>query len=114
MIGSGTGSGGGGYGYGSVGTVGRGGGTGTFTGVSTLLEGGPTPLAPAAVSEAGDLFLYTVAEPVQLGARTSALLPILDARAPDQHELASCSRAQRSPPQLKTNSRRTPIVCRCP
>jgi hypothetical protein len=81
MIGSGTGSGGGGYGYGSVGTVGRGGGTGTFTGVSTLLEGGPTPLAPAAVSEAGDLFLYTVAEPVQLGARKSALLPILDARA---------------------------------
>jgi hypothetical protein len=66
---------------GSVGMVGRGAGVGTGTGVSTLLEGGPTPLEPAAVSEAGDLFLYTVAEPVQLGARKSALLPILDAKA---------------------------------
>ena len=81
LLGSGSGGGGYGYGMGSVGTVGRGSGVGTGSSVSTLLEGGPTPLEPAAVSEAGDLFLYTVAEPVQLGARKSALLPILDAKA---------------------------------
>lgn len=81
LTGHGSGGGGSGYGFGSVSTVGRGGGVGVSGTVSTLLEGGPTPLEPAAVSEAGDLFLYTVAEPVQLGARKSALLPILDARA---------------------------------
>lgn len=80
----GTGSGGGGYGsgvgMGSIGTVGRGAGTGgVASGLSsTILEDGPTPLEPAAVSEAGDLFLYSVKEPVKLGARKSALLPIID------------------------------------
>ncbi|MEW5742497.1 MAG: hypothetical protein AB1938_26500 [Myxococcota bacterium] len=80
----GSGSGGGGYGagsgsisYGHAGAVGR--GAGLATGItSTLLEDGPTPLEPAAVSEAGDLFLYSVKEPVVLGARKSALLPIID------------------------------------
>ncbi|MCC6336237.1 MAG: hypothetical protein IT380_19895 [Myxococcales bacterium] len=80
----GSGSGGGGYGsalgsagYGHVGVMGR--GAGLSTGISsTVLEDGPTPLEPAAVSEAGDLFLYSVKEPVVLGARKSALLPIID------------------------------------
>lgn len=81
---SGTGMGGGGYGSGSgtlgagsVGTIGH--GAGVASGLSsTILEDGPTPLEPAAVSEAGDLFLYSVKEPVVLGARKSALLPIID------------------------------------
>ena len=79
---TGTGSGGGGSGMGavgagSVGTVTR--GVGVSSGLSsTILEDGPTPLEPAAVSEAGDLFLYSVKEPVVLGARKSALLPIID------------------------------------
>ena len=78
----GTGSGGGGTGSGSIGagsfgTVGH--GAGVSAGLSsTLLEDGPTPLEPAAVSEAGNLFLYSVKEPVVLGARKSALLPIVD------------------------------------
>ncbi len=80
----GSGSGGGGYGFGagslgSKGTVGRGGGS--TVAPSDLLEDGPTPLEPAAVSEAGELFLYTVKDPVFLGARKSALLPIIDSRA---------------------------------
>ncbi|MBL8957077.1 MAG: hypothetical protein JNK82_40260, partial [Myxococcaceae bacterium] len=81
LTGHGSGGGGSAYGYGGIGTVGRGAGTGTGTssvGVSDILVDGPTPLAPAAVSEAGELFLYTVAEPVFLGARKSALLPIID------------------------------------
>ncbi len=82
-------------GLGSIGTVGHGsgmsgygsggGGLGTSVSVggtsvqpSDLLVDGPTPLEPAAVSEAGELFLYTVSEPVFLGARKSALLPIID------------------------------------
>ena len=79
---TGTGSGGGGSGMGavgagSVGTVTR--GVGVSSGLSsTILEDGPTPLEPAAVSEAGELFLYSVKEPVVLGARKSALLPIID------------------------------------
>lgn len=81
---SGVGSGGGGYGAGAgtlggghLGTIGR--GAGVASGVAAVvLEDGPTPLEPAAVSEAGDLFLYSVKEPVMLGARKSALLPILD------------------------------------
>lgn len=79
----GTGMGGGGYGAG-VGSVGSAHGvvvrgSGVATGISsTILEDGPTPLEPAAVSEAGDLFLYSVKEPVVLGARKSALLPIID------------------------------------
>lgn len=77
----GTGAGGGGFGLGSVGTVGRGAGVSVTTGSrlsSVVLDDGPTPLEPAAVSEAGDLFLYSVKEPVVLGARKSALLPIVD------------------------------------
>lgn len=80
---SGVGAGGGGYGYGAgsvsrSGTVAHGAG-GYSPGISSaVLEDGPTPLEPAAVSEAGDLFLYSVKEPVQLGARKSALLPIID------------------------------------
>jgi hypothetical protein len=81
--------------FGGIGTRGRGGGTGGYGAghgslsgsrdaagpsvtPSDLLADGPTPLAPAAVSEAGELFLYTVAEPVFLGAHKSALLPIID------------------------------------
>lgn len=75
--GGGHGSGSGSLGVGSIGTVGR--GAGVASGLSsTILEDGPTPLEPAAVSEAGDLFLYSVREPVVLGARKSALLPIID------------------------------------
>ncbi len=82
LTGTGMGGGGSGSGYGSVGagrvgTIGHGSGTGS--GVSSaILEDGPTPIEPAAVSEAGDLFLYSVKEPVVLGARKSALLPIID------------------------------------
>ncbi|MFT3838753.1 MAG: hypothetical protein QM723_17365 [Myxococcaceae bacterium] len=80
MIGTGSGGGGMGYGVGSaslgrVGTVGRGAGE-----MSEILEGGPTPLDPAAVSEAGELFLYHVKEPVFLAPRRSALLPIIDTK----------------------------------
>lgn len=81
---TGVGSGGGGYGMGvgGLGTRGRGSGSGAVGAssglVSTVLEDGPTPIEPAAVSEAGDLFLYSVKEPVVLGARKSALLPIID------------------------------------
>lgn len=74
-----------GVGVGGFGTSGYGAGGGGARGTSvpvgissTILEDGPTPLEPAAVSEAGDLFLYTVQHPVILGARRSALLPILD------------------------------------
>lgn len=78
----GTGAGGSGAGYGSlgsgsIGTIGHGSVMGSGVS-STILEDGPTPLEPAAVSEAGDLFLYSVKEPVVLGARKSALLPIID------------------------------------
>jgi hypothetical protein len=70
-----------GYGSGSASLSGRGSvmaGGGSSGLSSTVLEDGPTPLEPAAVSEAGDLFLYSVKEPVVLGARRSALLPIID------------------------------------
>ncbi len=78
----GSGSGGSGYGAGAigVGTPGILHGSAT-TAPSELLAEGPSPLEPAAVSEAGELFLYTVKEPVFLGARKSALLPIIDSRA---------------------------------
>lgn len=79
---TGVGVGGGGYGSGALGVGGigtRGHGAGVASGISSVvLEDGPTPLEPAAVSEAGDLFLYGVKEPVVLGARKSALLPIVD------------------------------------
>jgi hypothetical protein len=84
---------------GSIGTVGYGSGAGMgssrhsvaagvagasvakeSTAPSDLLQEGPTPLEPAAVSEAGELFLYTVKEPVFLAARKSALLPIVDTK----------------------------------
>jgi hypothetical protein len=72
--GSGSGS-----GSGSVSTVfGHQGLGGQGAGRSELLADGPSPIEPAAVSEAGELFLYTVSEPVVLGARKSALLPIID------------------------------------
>jgi hypothetical protein len=68
-----------GSGSGSVSTVfGHQGLGGELHGASDLLSDGPTPLEPAAVSEAGELFLYTVSEPVFLSARKSALLPIID------------------------------------
>ncbi|MBX7116245.1 MAG: hypothetical protein K1X64_18095 [Myxococcaceae bacterium] len=73
------GRGGGSSGYGS-GHVSLG-GTGADTRArqpSDLLTEGLSPLEPAAVSEAGELFLYTVKEPVTLGAHKSALLPIID------------------------------------
>jgi hypothetical protein len=75
--GSGSGGGYGAVGSGSLGS--RGVGSAVAGGLSSVvLEDGPTPLEPAAVSEAGDLFLYSVKEPVVLGARKSALLPIVD------------------------------------
>jgi hypothetical protein len=76
---SGYGSGGGGSGSGSGVLSGR--GSANASGPHdqpTLLNDGPTPIEPAAVSEAGDLFLYRVLEPVTLAAKKSALLPILD------------------------------------
>ena len=80
MVGYGSGGGGMGYGSGSaslghVTTIGHGSGE-----ASEILEGGPTPLDPAAVSEAGELFLYHVKEPVFLAPRRSALLPIIDTK----------------------------------
>ena len=82
LTGTGLGGAGSGMGSGSL-SVGHAGGVGrgsiSGSGVSsTVLEDGPTPIEPAAVSEAGDLFLYSVKEPVVLGARKSALLPIID------------------------------------
>lgn len=68
-----------GMGLAAVGAGAGGGGRGVAVGTSSvLLADGPTPLEPAAVSDAGDLFLYHVKEPVFLGARKSALLPIID------------------------------------
>ncbi len=82
ISGFGSGGGGAGYGYGmgSISTHGRGGGTGVAGEISEVMEGGPTPLDPAAVSEAGELFLYHVKEPVFLAPRRSALLPIIDTK----------------------------------
>lgn len=82
VSGVGMGAGGMGGGHGSVslshmGTVGHGAGVGLGLS-SAVLEGGPTALEPAAVSEAGDLFVYSVKEPVILAARKSALVPIID------------------------------------
>jgi hypothetical protein len=71
----GSGRGGGGA---TVALHGAAGQAGAGTGPSDLLADGPAPLEPAAVSEAGEFFLYTVKEPVFLGARKSALLPIID------------------------------------
>ncbi|MFT3706141.1 MAG: hypothetical protein QM817_00610 [Archangium sp.] len=82
ISGVGVGGSGGGYGAGSAGMGGigiRSSGAGVASGISSVvLEDGPTPLEPAAVSEVGDLFLYSVKEAVVLGARKSALLPIVD------------------------------------
>jgi hypothetical protein len=82
------------YGIGGLGTIGHGGGgggygsgsgssgtTGRMLHASALLADGPGIVAPAAVSEAGDLFLYTVMAPVTLSPRSSALLPIIDGHA---------------------------------
>jgi hypothetical protein len=78
---------GGSVGYGTgIGTLGSGSGHGTAGSSSVISQiaessdfaEGPTPLEPAAVSEVGNLFLYSVKEPVTLDARRSALLPIID------------------------------------
>lgn len=82
LSGTGVGAGGSSSGFGMLGAgqVGTSGHTVGFAAnlSSAVLEEGPTPIEPAAVSEAGDLFLYSVKEPVVLGARKSALLPIID------------------------------------
>lgn len=76
---SGSGSGGGGYGAGMASGVHGGIVGGASVGESEVtLSDGPTPLEAAAVSDVGDLFLYAVKTPVVLGARKSALLPIID------------------------------------
>ncbi|MCK6551449.1 DUF4139 domain-containing protein, partial [Myxococcota bacterium] len=82
------------YGVGGLGTIGHGSGGGGYgSGIgssssvtrvvhgSALLTDGPGVVAPAAVSEAGDLFLYSVMAPVTLSPRSSALLPIIDDHA---------------------------------
>jgi hypothetical protein len=81
---------GGSIGFGVIGHGRGGGGSGSGSGVGTLggrfaspndpsvSDVGPTPLEPAAVSEAGNIFLYHVFEPVTLGPKQSALLPIVD------------------------------------
>lgn len=74
LRGSGMGGSGSGEGHGAM-TVGHGGLRGIR---SVVLEDGPTPLPAAAVSEAGDFFLYTARDLLTLGAHRSALVPILD------------------------------------
>ena len=81
---SGTGMGGGGTGEGTIGlgnlgTIGRGSGTGTgATGSSSLLEvGNLAAVAQSTGVEAGALFTYSLAEPIDLRAHGSALIPFV-------------------------------------
>jgi hypothetical protein len=84
---SGMGMGGGGSGQGTIGlgrigTLGRGGGSGTaagqaVSGSSVLEVGDLASIAPAAGVEAGALFTYTLAAPLDLRAHGSALVPFV-------------------------------------
>ena len=79
---SGTGEGGGGsgtgygYGMGRIGTIGHGAGTGTETS-SLLGVGNLASVAEATGTESGALFVYSLAQPLDLGAHASALVPFL-------------------------------------
>ena len=79
---SGTGEGGGGYGdgigLGNIGTIGHGAGTGASTESSSLLGvGNLASVAEASGQEAGALFVYSLAQPLDLGAHASALVPFM-------------------------------------
>ena len=76
---SGIGEGGGGYGegigLGGIGTLGRGAGAGSS---GLLVVGILASAAPAPGAEAGALFVYSLAEPVDLRAHGSALVPFVE------------------------------------
>ncbi|MBK9258599.1 MAG: hypothetical protein IPM54_02060 [Polyangiaceae bacterium] len=79
---SGVGEGGGGrgegIGLGSIGTIGHGSGTGTGSGESTVLSVGDlAKIAEAEGMESGALFRYSLANPIDLRPRGSALVPFL-------------------------------------
>ena len=81
---SGVGEGGGGrgegIGLGSIGTIGHGSGTGTASGTSSLLEVGNLARTDNAQGiEGGALFRYVLTSGLDLGARSSALVPFLQA-----------------------------------
>lgn len=80
MIGMGRGGGGTGegtIGLGSVGLIGKGGGGGTGTAVAGLGIGDLADLSQANTEAQGALFIYGVADPVDLKAHHSALLPVI-------------------------------------
>jgi len=79
---TGTGEGGGGSGYGiglgRIGTIGHGAGTGTSETTSSLLGvGNLASVAEATGTESGALFVYALAQPLDLRAHASALVPFL-------------------------------------
>lgn len=79
---SGVGEGGGGrgegIGLGSIGTIGHGSGTGSGSGESTVLSVGDlAKIAEAEGMESGALFRYSLANPIDLRPRGSALVPFL-------------------------------------
>ncbi|MHB8872478.1 MAG: hypothetical protein ACYC8T_02210 [Myxococcaceae bacterium] len=114
---SGTGAGGGGSGYGmgmgSIGTVGRGAGTGSFgagEGASGLLDvGNLAGVAQAEGVEAGALFTYTLAEPLDLRAHGSALVPFVmqPIEAKELTWIASVGEAPRSAVRFANSTRQT-------
>jgi hypothetical protein len=88
LSGSGEGGGGSGYGmgFGSIGTIGHGSGTGGVESSSLLGVGNLASVAEATGTESGALFVYSLAQPLDLGAHASALLPFLQ-RTVDAREI---------------------------
>jgi len=87
---SGTGEGGGGYGEGiglaSIGTIGHGAGASGTEASSLLGVGNLASVAEASGHESGALFVYTLAQPLDLRAHASALVPFLQ-RKVSAHEI---------------------------
>lgn len=80
---SGTGMGGGGtgegtIGLGSIGTIGHGSGVGSDGNTSLLQVGNLAAVAQSTGIESGSLFTYTMNDAIDLGARSSALLPFIN------------------------------------
>lgn len=80
---SGTGRGGGGtgegtIGLGSIGTIGHGSGSGGDHNSSLLQVGNLAAVAQSSGIESGSLFAYTMNDAIDLGARSSALLPFIN------------------------------------
>lgn len=124
LVGHGSGGGGYGMGMGGIGTVGRGSGAvGYGSGVagdvsSGLLDvGNLAAVAEAEGVEAGALFDYTLAEPLDLKAHSSALVPFLSQRtgAEPITWIATTSASPRTAVRFVNDTRQTlpsgPIAC---